>query len=105
MSNEDKANFLVGTGMPGLGAFLGPVGDVKKVAFGAAGGTYPMAKFGIPTIVVADGPAGLRINSKREGDNNTYYATAWGLHWLLHGIPNCFIRWGNRWETKQKSMG
>ncbi|MCT3674871.1 glycoside hydrolase family 3 C-terminal domain-containing protein [Elizabethkingia anophelis] len=101
MSNEDKANFLVGTGMPGLGAFLGPVGDVKEGRVpGAAGGTYPMAKFGIPTIVVADGPAGLRINSKREGDNNTYYATAFPVGTAL----------ASTWNTKLlyqvgKSMG
>ncbi|OPB94331.1 glycosyl hydrolase [Elizabethkingia occulta] len=89
MSNEDKANFLVGTGMPGLGAFLGPVGDVKEGRVpGAAGGTYPMAKFGIPTVIVADGPAGLRINSKREGDNNTYYATAFPVGTALASTWN-----------------
>ena len=77
MSNEDKANFLIGTGMPGAEAIVGPIGAVQQGRVpGAAGGTFPMPKFGLPAVIVADGPAGLRINPTRENDSTTYYATA-----------------------------
>ncbi|KAF5272605.1 hypothetical protein FQR65_LT17334 [Abscondita terminalis] len=67
MTNEDKANFLIGTGMPGLGALLGPVGDVKEGKVpGSAGGTFPMPKFGLPAVIVADGPAGVRMKSSKS---------------------------------------
>lgn len=76
MTVEEKANMLTGTGMPGY-AGLTPTDGAEKVRVpGAAGGTYPIPRLGIPATVVADGPAGLRIQPTREGDPNTYYATA-----------------------------
>src|SRR5215204_4482600 len=81
MSLEEKVNLVVGMGMklPGLnqGASGTGVGlSMDKVA-GAAGTTYAIPRLGLPTTVVADGPAGLRIDPTRKDDKNTYYATAW----------------------------
>lgn len=43
---------------------------------GAAGQHWSDDSLGIPAYVYADGPAGLRIDPKREGDKGEYYCTA-----------------------------
>jgi len=43
---------------------------------GAAGQHYTDDSLGLPPFVYADGPAGLRIDPKREGDKGEYYCTA-----------------------------
>lgn len=77
MTNEEKVAMLLGIGMPGLTENFQPVGNAKsgKVP-GAAGGTFALERFGIPSVTVADGPAGLRIDATRDNDAKTYYATA-----------------------------
>ncbi len=77
MTNEEKANFLIGIGMPGMDGLTPIVGYVEKGKVpGAAGGTYAIPRLGIPTAVVADGPAGLRILPNRPNANQTFYCTA-----------------------------
>ena len=70
MTREEKVSLVVGAGMrrPGLSADRqGPViGETTKGVPGAAGTTVPVSRLGIPAIVVADGPAGLRISRTRR---------------------------------------
>lgn len=89
MTNKEKVDLLVGTGMPGIEVLTGPVGDTKKgLVPGAAGGTANLDRFGIPATVVADGPAGLRIAPTRENDSKTYYATAFPVGTALASTWN-----------------
>lgn len=89
MTNEEKVNLLIGTGMPGIEVLTGPVGDSKQgLVPGAAGGTDSFERFGIPATIVADGPAGLRIAPTRENDKQTYYATAFPVGTALASTWN-----------------
>lgn len=94
MSVEEKVSLLVGRGMKFPGAAQTNtgtgVGQTMDKVEGAAGTTNGAEKFGVPLTVVADGPAGLRIEPRRAGDANTYYATAWPVATLL----------ASTWDTK-----
>lgn len=88
MTDEEKANFLMGTGMPGFDGLKPVVGAIEGRVPGAAGGTYEIKRLGIPAIIVADGPAGLRIKPIRENDKNTYYCTAFPVGTALASTWN-----------------
>ena len=88
MTLEEKVHFVIGTGMAGANGESAVVGATKKIVPGAAGTTYPIERLGIPSIVLADGPAGLRIDPTREGDENTYYCTHFPIGTLLASTWN-----------------
>ncbi len=88
MSLEDKAHFVIGTGMAGFSGDDAVIGTTKNLLPGAAGTTYPLDSMGIPAIVLADGPAGLRIDATREGDKGTYYCTHFPIGTLLASTWN-----------------
>ena len=88
MSLEDKAHFVIGTGMAGFSGDDAVIGATKSLVPGAAGTTYPLDSLGIPAIVLADGPAGLRIDATREGDDATYYCTHFPIGTLLASTWN-----------------
>ncbi len=89
MSLEEKARFLIGAGMTDtIDSSNGIVGHTDLLVGGAAGVTYPIPHLGIPSIVFADGPAGVRIDSHREGDDHTYLCTHFPMGTLLSSTWN-----------------
>ena len=88
MTLEEKAHLVIGTGMVGTSGDSTVIGTTKKLVPGAAGTTYPIPRLGIPAIVLADGPAGLRIDPIREGDSATYYCTHFPIGTLLASTWN-----------------
>lgn len=89
MTIDEKVNFVKGIGMSFSNGENGPVvGEILGRVPGAAGATMEIARLGIPSIVVADGPAGLRIDPKRREDPKTYYATAFPVGTALASTWN-----------------
>ena len=100
MTLEEKAALVVGTQRGGVyppppapGMPVRPNDDPENnaavTAFsegrvkGAAGDVLAIPRLGIPTMVLADGPAGLRIDPKRPNEDKTYYCTAFPTASLL----------------------
>ncbi len=85
MTTEEKLKLVIGMGMNLPGLNNGPtVGAIKDRVPGAAGSTFPVKRLGIPSIILADGPAGLRIQPTRDNDKTkTFYCTAFPVGTLL----------------------
>src|SRR6185369_2631327 len=87
MTVEEKAKLLVGMGMdlnaPGFPRMDPEDKQTPEKVPGAAGRTHAIARLGIPSLTLSDGPAGVRINPKRSGDAKTYYATGFPVATLL----------------------
>ena len=76
MTIEEKATLCVGYSIAQASEELnGMLGQHADLVPGAAGATRVISRFGIPSTVLTDGPAGVRISPTRKGDSNTYYAT------------------------------
>ncbi len=82
MTLEEKATLLVGAGWGSMTAGSMTASSTVLVS-GAAGTTRPIDRLGIPATVLADGPAGLRINPTRPNDPNTYYCTGFPVGTVL----------------------
>ena len=81
MTLQEKATLLVGGARAAV--VNGVTSGVAANVPGAAGNTRPIERLGIPSTVLADGPAGLRIQPTRPGDNHTYYCTGFPVGTLL----------------------
>lgn len=95
MTLDEKISLLVGsTGKYDM-KMAATIGNQGKIIPGSAGQTNAIERFGIPATVLADGPAGLRIDSKRKGCQQNFYcthfpvATAMSATWnvdLVHSV-------------------
>ena len=81
MTLQEKATLLVGGARAAM--VNGVTSGVAANVPGAAGNTRPIERLGIPSTVLADGPAGLRIQPTRPGDSHTYYCTGFPVGTLL----------------------
>ena len=87
MTLEEKATLLVGGGWGSMTAGSMTASSETLVS-GAAGTTRPIERLGIPMTVVADGPAGLRINPTRQGTDKTFYCTGFPVGTVLASTWN-----------------
>ena len=87
MTLQEKATLLVGGGWGSMAA--GSLTASSEVLVpGAAGTTHAIPRLGIPATVLADGPAGLRINPIREGTDATFYCTGFPVGTVLASTWN-----------------
>ncbi len=75
MTLDEKIDLLVGSSGNVKNDDAATVGGQAEIVPGAAGQTNGVPRLGIPATVVADGPAGLRIDSHRKGTDRTFYCT------------------------------
>ena len=84
LTREEKVLLVLGSGMQ-LDTLpperQGPQGGKQAMRVpGAAGQTIGVPRLGIPSIVLADGPAGLRIEPTRAADpSESFYCTAFPI--------------------------
>ena len=101
MTVEEKAMLLVGASMEGYAGDGAVTGRTLKLVPGSAGTTCPLEAYGIPATVMADGPAGLRIDPHRTDETRTYFCTAFPIGTLLAStwdeaaIERCGAAMGN----------
>lgn len=84
MTPEEKIHLLKGSG---LASAMGRTEPGKGIP-GAVGTIVPTPRLGIPTVYLSDGPAGLRIEPFREGEDRTFYCTAFPIGTLLASTWN-----------------
>lgn len=101
LTDSEKVRLVLGTGLilpagmstdmlpPGMRGPARTAEDGPVRVPGSAGQTHAVPRLGIPAIVLADGPAGVRIDPVRPGadgrpdSSRTYYATHFPIGTLL----------------------
>lgn len=88
MTLEEKANLLVGLVTEVFFSNSTTIGKTESLVSGAAGTTKAIDRLGITPSVLADGPAGLRINPTRKSNSKTYYCTGFPVGTCLASTWN-----------------
>lgn len=88
MTLEEKAQLLVGDGNSGFVGSGAMLGHQSRLVAGAAGQTVAIKRLGIPATVLTDGPAGVHIDARRDGTNQTFFATGFPVGTCLASTWN-----------------
>lgn len=88
MTLEEKLDVLIGSSGNQSSDANATIGNASELVPGAAGQLNGVPRLGIPSTVVADGPAGLRIQPKRQGTDKTFYCTHFPVAMLMSATWN-----------------
>lgn len=94
MTKEEKIRMVLGTKLLGNPSGEPIIGYTDTLVVGAAGTTFGITRLGIPSVVMADGPAGVRISPTRKNTNETFYCTT---------FP-CAMSLASTWNTELVEM-
>ncbi len=107
MTLDEKLNLLIGSeGNHSTDAKV-TVGNSSTLVPGAAGELNAIPRLGIPSTVLADGPAGLRIDPTRQGESRTYYCTHFPISTVMSSTwnPSLVTQVGKAMGQEAKSYG
>ena len=107
MTLEEKIQFVSGIGMSITQGSDGPVaGSIGGKVVGAAGATVAIPRLGIPSVIMADGPAGLRIEPTIV-NGEKIYTTAFPVGSLIASTWNTSLTTsvGKAMGNEVKEMG
>lgn len=107
MTLDEKIQFVSGIGMSISQSSDGPVaGSIGGKVPGAAGATVAMPRLGIPSVIMADGPAGLRIDPTIV-NGEKIYTTAFPVGSLIASTWNTTLTTsvGKAMGNEVKEMG
>lgn len=88
MTLQEKIDLIVGINGSQSTTDKATVGQGSTFLPGAAGQTNAIPRLGIPALVYADGPAGLRINPTRPGTDKTFYCTHFPVETVMSATWN-----------------
>jgi beta-glucosidase len=88
MTLDEKLDMLIGSGGNIKSDASAAIGNSSVLVPGAAGQLNAIPRLGIPNTVLADGPAGLRIQPTRQGTSNTFYCTHFPIETVMSSTWN-----------------
>lgn len=88
MTLDEKLDLLVGSAGNENANSSATIGNSAILVPGAAGQINAVPRLGIPAVVLADGPAGLRIAPTREGTDKTFYCTHFPVETVMGATWN-----------------
>lgn len=102
LTPEQKVRLLIGSGQGSDGEDKSQqmMAAAMNAVPGSAAASYPIEEFNIPSIIYADGPAGLRIAPRREGTDSTFFCTGFPIGESLSATWNTQLQ-----EEVGKAMG